>query len=121
MNTVTELITPKALVRFMLYTDVNRQTAKTIGAAVWMDSDTVLGPAYACGTEHDLIFPEIDTVRQTYVVAMAPVTRQIPGTDGSDSPVLLATIYLARQEQSIRYADLSGTPGTVARFPRQQN
>jgi hypothetical protein len=121
MNTVTELITPKALVRFMLYTDVNRQTAKSIGAAVWMDFDTVLGPAYECGTEHNFIFPEIDTVRQTYVVAMDPVTRQIPGPDGSDNPVLLATIYLARQERNARYADFSSEYSTVSLFPRRQN
>lgn len=121
MNTVTELITPKALVRFMLYTDTNRQAAKSIGAAVWMDFDTVLGPAYACGTEHDFIFPEIDTVRHTYVVAMPAVTRQIPGHNGSESPVLLATIYLARQERSTRYADFSGESVTVSLLPRQQN
>jgi hypothetical protein len=121
MNTISERITPKALVRFMLYTDVNRQTAKSVGAAVWLELDTVLGPAYECGAEHDFIFPEIDTVRQTYVVAMAPATRQIPGPDGTGSPVLLATIYLARQGRSTRYADFSNELSTVSLFPRQQN
>ncbi|MBC3786346.1 hypothetical protein [Spirosoma utsteinense] len=117
MDTTTA-ISPQALVRFMLYTDADRQSAQRIGAAIWMDFDTLFGPAYACGTEHELIFPEIDNAMHRYVVAMPPYGRKIPHPNGSDRQVLLVTLYLARLERYSLFPDITSDNLTVSMFPQ---
>ena len=84
----------KALIRFMLYTDVNRRRATQVGADTWVDLETIFGDKYDYGTKHTLRFSELDDEPGHYIVAMVPYIRQIPHPEKAGETIPLRLIYL---------------------------
>ncbi|SOD79335.1 hypothetical protein [Spirosoma fluviale] len=93
MNEVN-LTSSKAIIRFMLYTDVNRRRAARVGKDKEVDLALVLGNTYDYGTQHELLFDEIDAEPGQYVVAMLPYYRQIPHPHKTDDFIQVRLVYL---------------------------
>ncbi|GAB3018103.1 hypothetical protein [Spirosoma pulveris] len=84
----------KAIIRFMLYTDVNRRRAARVGKDQEVDLELVLGNTYDYGTRHELLFDELDAEPSQYVVAMLPYYRQIPHPTRADDFIQVRLVYL---------------------------
>lgn len=94
MNNESNSSTQEALLRFMIYTDINRRRATQIGSDRWVDIETILGNQYSYGTRHELTFAEFDNQPSLYVVAMVPHLRQVAHPNRVDKVVSLQTVYL---------------------------
>ncbi|ADB39130.1 hypothetical protein Slin_3119 [Spirosoma linguale DSM 74] len=93
MNEVN-LTGPKAIIRFMLYTDVNRRRAARVGNDMEVELNLALGSVYDYGTKHELLFEEIDTEPCQYIVAMLPYYRQIPHPYKTNGLIPVRLVYL---------------------------
>ena len=94
MNNEAKAVAPQVLLRFMLYTDVNRRRAAQVGIDRWVDFESVSEGQYNYGTEHELTFAEFDHQPGLYRVAMMPHLRQIAHPSQNDRQISLQTIYL---------------------------
>ena len=94
MNNQSTGMAAQGLLRFMLYTDVNRRRATQVGTDIWVNREIVFGDTYSYGTEHELCFDELDSKPALYVVAMIPHLKQIAHPIGTDNLTPLQTVYL---------------------------
>lgn len=89
-----DAIEPKAIIRYMLYTDVNRRRATQVGQDTWVDRTTIFDDMYDYGTKHTLLFAEIDDEPSHYIVAMPPYIRQMPHPQKEGQVIPIRLIYL---------------------------
>ncbi len=118
MESNTTLLTPQVLVRFKLYTDSNRTAARSIGAPVWMDAQTVFGPGFDYGSAHEFTFLEQGGQPSRYMVAMPPFVRTIDRPGHCNDLDILVTIYLAPATHWPLFEPLSSAMLTGAMLPR---
>jgi hypothetical protein len=83
-----------ALLRFMLYTDVNRRRATQLGPDLWIDAESVQADKFNYNTEHELTFDEFDNQPGQYVVAMFPHLEKVAHSSQPDKAILLRIVYL---------------------------
>ncbi|MFD2933450.1 hypothetical protein [Spirosoma flavum] len=118
-NIETEVgsISPQALIRYMLYTDVNRRRATQVGSDAWVDLTTILGNKYDYGTKHEIMFSEIDDEPNQYIVAMIPYIRQVPHPEKEDELIPLRFVYLASAALWPFFDPIAGESLNMAMLP----
>lgn len=94
MKNESSVSTQQALIRFMLYTDINRRRATQVGHDHWVDIEEIFANKYTYGTQHELAFPEFDNQPGLYIVAMMPYLQQIAHPHQNNRLVSLQTVYL---------------------------
>lgn len=94
MNNSFNSSTPQGLLRFMLYTDVNRRRATQVGPDRWVDLQTVFSDTYDYGSKHQLQFDELGHEPGQFVVAMISCIRQVAHPDQTGQTVPLRLVYL---------------------------
>ena len=89
--------TPEVLLRFLLYKDNSYQYTTQLAPDAWVDFDTVFGPQFKTGTQHQVTLLNAGRKPTTYqvVVAKAPLLQQIPHPEEHGQQVPLAMLYLA--------------------------
>ncbi|MDB5242748.1 MAG: hypothetical protein JWP57_3373 [Spirosoma sp.] len=84
----------QGLLRFMLYTDVNRRRATQLGPDLWVEAELIYGDTYNYNTEHELTFDEFDNQPGRYVVAMLPHLEWTAHPSQAEGTVSLRIVYL---------------------------
>ncbi|AUD00848.1 hypothetical protein [Spirosoma pollinicola] len=92
-----DLANSRALVRYMLYTDVNRRRATQVGEDTWMDYEVICSGKYDYATKHELIFRELDDEPGQYIVAMVPYIRQISHPTKAGVTIPLRLVYITSE------------------------
>lgn len=108
---------PKAFIRFMLYTDVNRRRATRVGQDIEVNFETVLGSAYDYGTQHKLLFAEMDNEPGQYIVAMVPYLRQLPHPERNDQLITVRFVYLTTTALWPFFEPIAGEVLNMAMLP----
>ncbi|GAB3539427.1 hypothetical protein [Spirosoma fluminis] len=97
MNSDVDFLKAEGLIRFMLYTDINRRRATQLGPDIWTDYETVYGGRYSYKSRLELCFLDINPKPKTYVVAMLPYIRHIEHPDRPGVEVPIRTVYLVSE------------------------
>jgi len=97
LNGNATLSTPEVLMRFLLYKDSTYQYTTQFAPDAWVDFDTIFGPQFQAGTQHQITLLTDNRKPATYqvVVAKAPLLQQVPHPDQHGQQVALAMLYLA--------------------------
>ncbi len=112
-----ETTSSQALVRYMLYTDVNRRRATQVGVDVWMDHTAICSGKYDYATKHELVFREIDDEPGQYRVAMVPYIRQVPHPKKMGVTIPLRLVYLTSEALWPFFDPIEGKPLDRAMLP----
>ncbi len=107
----------QGLIRYMLYTDVNRRRATQVGVDTWVDRKTIFGDKYDYGTKHELLFNEIDDEPGRYIVAMIPYIRQAPHPETEGKTIPIRLIYLTSVALWPFFDPISGDALNMAMLP----
>ncbi|GAB3546340.1 hypothetical protein [Spirosoma fluminis] len=117
MNDNVNFLEPQGLVRFMLYTDINRRRATQLGPDIWADYETVYGDRYSYKSRLELCFLDIDSNPKVYIVAMLPLVRHIehPNKPGMQVPIRI--VYLTSEPLWPFFEPISDENLTTAILP----